>query len=199
MTAAPPVPRIGEVVTVDGAGFGLLTIPKVAATSMRAALLTSFGHELRPREQVHHHPALKRVTFAEWTAAFVRHPLDRLVSCWADRIRGDRPSVPLRKLGYSVDTTFPEFVQAVEAVGTQRDVHTATQASHLKAGWSGGLLGRFENLTMGWKHLREITGIGPLPHLQSSKRGHWSEYYDARTEALARRLYADDLELLGYA
>lgn len=190
-------PRIGEMVTVDGAGYALLTIPKVAGTSIRAALLRTHGHELELHRQVHHHPALRFVDTCPFVATFVRHPVDRLVSCWADRIRGERPSEPLRRLGYGPDSSFSGFVREVAEIGTQANVHTAPQVSHL-ARVAPDFIGRFERLPDDWQRLQGIVGIGPLPHMQRSGREGWRQHADPATEALVRELYADDFRAFGY-
>lgn len=194
-------PVRSEMVAVDGIGLGLLTIPKVAATSLRVALLAAVGEEPRPGRQVHHHPALRRVRDAPCTVTFVRHPLDRLVSCWADRVRGSggrSPSAPMRALGYRPSMDFAHFVAHVAGVGTDADPHTRRQVDYLAA-HRVDRVRRFERIADDWDALRRrFPALPPLGHHQRSERGPWQDYYDDRTRRLARELYERDLAELGY-
>lgn len=189
-----------ECVTLPWLPYSLLTIPKVAATAMRRALLIGNGVELT-KGQVHRHPALIKLSTSEALKrgpvyAFVRHPLDRLVSCWADRINGWPPSRPMLALGYVAGEPFAAFVRRVQQIGAMQNVHTAPQTAFIETGvrWH-----QIEDAKAAWPVVMRETGLPPLEHCNRSERSDWRQHFDAETLAIAQDIYRDDFEAFGYA
>lgn len=189
-----------ECVTLPGLPYSLLTIPKVAATAMRRALLIGNGVELT-QGQVHRHPALIKLSTSEALKrgpvyAFVRHPLDRLVSCWADRIAGDKPSEPMMALGYVPGETFAAFVRGLQQIGAMQNVHTAPQTAFVERGvrWH-----QIEDAKAAWPVVMRETGLPPLEHCNRSKHSGWRDHFDAETLEIAQAVYRDDFKAFGYA
>lgn len=182
-----------EVVSHVLAPFSLATIPKVAATSQRYALLLWAGEDPTAFGQVHEHPALSRVVRRP-IFAMVRHPLARLRACYRDRIVGPRPSRELRReLGNP--NSFGAFVRALAEIGTGIDTHTRTQTAHL-AGLDLELVVRLDDLPHSWDRIRAATGLGPLPHLNPSLRDRAREIaFDEDVTRIALDLYEEDLQL----
>lgn len=190
--------------------------PKVANTSVKAALLESFRpdasrrnphNEQLPYVQVHpdaiawRHPELLHF-------AVVRDPFDRFVSFFEDRVTGTGFGERMRRLGFDPGMTFAEAARQARTVSDRRaDPHMRSQ-SVLLAGRGGRLrphlLLRFERLTQDWNLLsviaQETTGQkpAPLPHRRVSERQPCASYYDDETRGLVAERYRSDFALLGY-
>jgi len=128
----------------------------------------------------------------------IRHPFDRLVSCWSDRVvrSGQIAFAPYK------DYSFPEFARLVISGRFRLDRHTVPMT------WMHSNEGkpmfdfaiRFERLHQDWDALRQFTGIPlmDLPHANRSKHKPWQEYYDADLLARVARYYWEDLRNFGY-
>lgn len=58
---------------------------------------------------------------------------------------------------------------------------------------------RFETLDKGFRKLCRTLGVhATLPHLKSSRRGHYREYYDKPTIEIVRDWFAEDIETFNY-
>jgi hypothetical protein len=147
-----------------------------------------------------------------WRFAFVRNPWDRLVSCYAEKIRADGDEenfvggVSKVLLSYGVfraGMSFEEFVDAVVAIPEEEaEPHFHSQHEFL-TDRSGNLLvdfvGRFENLEDDFRKVRDrLQASVELPHLLPSRRQPYQDYYDGRLRALVARRYRKDIELFGY-
>ena len=138
--------------------------------------------------------SLKDETFDDYFKfAFVRNPYERLVSAFHHVTR------TLKK------KHFKEFVltKLVDENGLVFDHHAAPQ--HLYCFRDGvkyvDFIGRFENLQKDWGKIAGRFGLEPgLPHLKKSS-GHaknYRSYYDPELIEYVGKVYAKDLELLGY-
>lgn len=110
----------------------------------------------------------------------MRHPLDRLVSCY-EFMRGATPE----KLWRVADCSFPEFIQ-------REHLFLRSQSWWLDAPME--FIGRFERLREDFKRISDR----PLPHLQASRRRPWPEYFTDETRAIAECRYAEDFARFGY-
>jgi hypothetical protein len=61
-------------------------------------------------------------------------------------------------------------------------------------------VGRLENFQEDFDEVCRRIGIEKrtLPHVNTSKHGHYSEYYDTETAELVGQVFADDIKLWGY-
>jgi hypothetical protein len=61
-------------------------------------------------------------------------------------------------------------------------------------------IGRFENFQEDFDEVCRRIGIKEqtLPHVNASKHGHYSEYYDTETAELVGQVFTDDIKLWGY-
>jgi hypothetical protein len=61
-------------------------------------------------------------------------------------------------------------------------------------------VGRVENFQEDFDEVCRRIGIKEqtLPHVNASKHGHYSEYYDTETAELVGQVFADDIKLWGY-
>lgn len=127
------------------------------------------------------------------TVGVVRHPFDRLVSCYHNKIIGDGVSrIPWRGISWD------EFKSRVIATpDTQADHHFRSQYCGFV---SNGQMQcehvfRFEDLPQAWDEIRAIVGDLPdLPHKNSTDHPDWREY---DCSGLAER-YADDFHWFNY-
>jgi len=177
-------------------GLAIYCVPKNANSSIRRAVLAGLGLDFQQQEN-HHHPALRLGPVADYKAfrvAFLRHPLDRLVSCWADKVARRKPggSAALERAGFRIGMPFHEFLAALPD-RRDRDPHTRPQTAFLPS--RVDLLGRVETIEDSWSRLRALAPWLPMLGLWNSspRRAEWRTYYDRRTQALAESLYAEDL------
>jgi hypothetical protein len=147
-----------------------------------------------------------------WSFAFVRNPWDRLVSCYAEKIRdGDAEnfvngvSKILLPFGtFKAGMSFENFARAVvEIPDREAEPHFMSQHRFV-VGKSGQLIvdfvGRFERLAADFAVVRRrISRPIELPHLLSSARGSYPSYYDATLAEIVGERYSDDAALFGYA
>ena len=128
----------------------------------------------------------------------VRHPLDRLVSCYSFFClnetwfsRGQLPE------DYYFKMSFEEFCEAYEK-NYEFNIHTVPQIFY-KGGQDLDLLFRIEDIKKGWYELHkefpdlvkpEISAIG-----HKSKRGPWQEYYSPELRKTMEDLLGEDLAL----
>jgi hypothetical protein len=132
--------------------------------------------------------------------AFVRHPLDRLVSAWADFSQ-------LRGYGGGLE----EFVAIVtdERIGfdaRRRSVpedirhHTLPQSHPFNGLQFADRIGRYEHYQRDLAAILEVVGLRPrsVPRLRQTRRGPWSEHLRGRTLRRALEFLEPDFEFLGY-
>lgn len=175
----------------------------MACTSIKFAILGALGDS---REIVHGNPLLNQQEVLEalskypdhLTIAVVRNPFDRLVSCYVQKMFTDRCKKDgFEDIGCWREMPFGEFVKVVEN-DPMANIHFAPQ-------WD--LIGRqnpdrfirFEKLEEGWEFLRGLDWeLGPLPHLNSTVRDPYHNYYDLESRQRAEAIYKEDCDNLGY-
>jgi hypothetical protein len=193
-----------------------LDIPKVASTSIKAALTTAAGSS-----DAGARVALGQlgISSAAFTFAFVRNPWDRLVSCWSDKIRDpnrtDREYVNGVYRDFLVDRgtfwggmDFRDFVHAILSTpDSDSDIHVRSQSWFFReagVGPEGIFVGRFEQLSSDWAEVCEsVQQAIHLPHLNYASprpqpRGNYVNSYDAELRRLVAVRYAEDTELFRY-
>lgn len=185
-------------------------VPKVANRSIKAVLADMVGlpfaegqepdFETVPLTAVPHLTDYFRFTF-------VRHPLDRLVSCYAQKVvlYARQLQMPLLFWRYGrrfwPEMSFAEFVTAVAAIPDSRaDRHFRSQYTFV---YQEGkpivdFVGRFEQLASDWAVVQQQTGLGPLPHFNPSPHKPFAEMYTPALAQLAAARYRQDMALFGY-
>ena len=143
--------------------------------------------------------------------AFLRHPVDRTRSCWADKHTLARTDRDARRwfidpwYGLSAELGFDAFCRWLETpfgADAFADRHWLSQHRQLRDG-DGRLpefLGRYERLDADWRALCDRLGLPfrALPRLNPRPEGCEAAPPDADTAALLRRRYAEDFRLGGY-
>ncbi len=124
---------------------------------------------------------------------FVRNPWDRVVSAfyWLQQYRG-----------LYGGCTFQEFVKRNLAVGIDVDAHFRPQSPTFMC--QGRLIpnmfvGRFERLHEDWEVVAKKLGVQrELPHFNQSRHKPYAECYDDECRNIVAKLYAAEIEALGY-
>lgn len=151
-----------------------------------------------------------------FSAAFVRNPYDRVVSAY-HYLRDMQPdhrwwSFDLNRAKYIKQfddfedfcLRFFRFPVAHRQVGHQ--LHFMPQNAFL-CDWRKRVIvdyvGRFEKLQESWDFICEQTGMArfdfsPESKTNTSDRGHYLDYYSARTFRRINRFYQADFRLFGY-
>jgi hypothetical protein len=192
-------------------------INKVAPQSLTAAFEATFGRGVSLADRPIQPDAL--------TVAFIRHPLDRLVSCWKNQM--DAPTTFSKTLfkdgmhksfwrfsGIHPGMHFDAFARAVcEIPDNQANAHFASQHSFIcddAGNVIPRLLFRFEDLAEGFAAVCRAAGAAiaavlvdsadpaavDLPWLNRSDFFlPWPDYYSPGLERMVCRRYKEDLDL----
>lgn len=203
-----------------------LRIPKVANTSVKHALAKglalpklsglsptndAFWRKVRPEEvrmislmQLRFDPR-----FADfWSFGVVRHPVDRLVSCYRNKIvRNSSLSGPFARLGFDQKMSFEEFAHRVcEISDTRADVHFVSQSALVSLGGKPmcDLVLPLGELNVRWsevqQEIKRRTGVD-LPGLSvknSTKKVKQNVELTPEIVALIEKRYARDFELFNF-
>jgi len=180
-----------------------IELPKCAATSIKTALLASDGVEVGPPYWSHSHRRWDEIPddFRPLlTFTFVRHPLDRLVSSWHEKLKRGLAKQLVRDCPLAPDASFAAWVEWVTSIEPQKsERHWKPQAFILdNRGWPD-FIGQFEMLAWQWNTLSQVYGLPTLERVNASRRGPgWRHYYTPHLLALAVQFYAADFARLGY-
>ena len=186
--------------------------PKAASRSIIATLRAA-----DPGAQLIRNRTLEAVLAAHPEArdyfrfAFLRHPVERTRSCWADKHGLARTDRDARRwfidpwYGLSAGMGFDAFCRWLDTpFGSDAfaDRHWLSQHRQLRDG-DGRLpefLGHYECLDADWGALCDRLGLPlrALPRLNPRPEGCEAALADAGTAALLRRRYAEDCRLGGY-
>ena len=190
--------------------LGFVPTPKVANRSMKAAIATRIGMPITT--DIHHLPwnftplaLLKDNDYYRF--GFVRNPLDRLLSCYAQKIvyyqreLGMAPLLWRYGKTFHKDMTFAEFVEAVSGIPDRiSDIHFRSQHTFFyhRGELMVDFVGHFETLQDDWNSLRGRFDLPALPHQNKSRHVDYREAYTPELAAIAAKRYARDIELFGY-
>lgn len=193
------MPRL---IALPGEQLAFCLMGKVANTSVKNAVLSSLGRPERfaPEQGVLPWHALQFLKSTEGyrVLAMVRHPLDRLVSAWADPLL--MRTILCRIPGITPDMGFAAFARRVVALPDRGlDHHLRSQTALLR-----GLtvraadIGRLEDMPVTWCKFQEIVMQhgGRLADLQRHHVGHrepWRKFYDTDLRRLVERRYDEDI------
>jgi chondroitin 4-sulfotransferase 11 len=144
-----------------------------------------------------------------FTFTFCRNPFDRLVSAWYEFKKEDE-FLWAKKSSYwnqqsfkdsnlSLEEVLENFCKFAEYTAMQKHIHWC-RFDELNDMVQLDFIGRFENLEEDFNVVCDKIGIPrqELPHLNKSKRKHYSEYYDDKTRQIVAKHYAKDIECSGY-
>ena len=118
---------------------------------------------------------------------FTRNPWERLVSAWKYAFVSTRISCYGK-------VSFRKFIKEYTIVWLGVEMNTLDFCDGFD------FIGRFENLQEDFYKICDKIGIPQqkLPHINKSKRKHYTEYYDEETKEIVAKKYAKDIEYFGY-
>lgn len=163
--------------------------------------------ELNKKYSGFHRPGeIRRQWGDAYIFAFVRNPLDRLYSCYANKvldIQDTEKLNPFRHYGVTRDCTFENFIRlTIDVPDAEADRHFRSQQWFLSHNDQliTNYIGKIESLQEDWQVLVDQFGLHPLPHKNKSslQKIRYSHFYTPETWDLARKRYACDIELFGY-
>lgn len=189
-----------------------IPIPKVACRSIKFTLAQHIGLKGNPHTANWDYVPLATVNRQTgfFRFAYVRNPLDRLLSCYAQKIVQFRKE-PLRdgplvfwKYGdtFHRDMEFGEFVRQVAQIPDRfSDPHFRSQHQFLlhRGKLAVDFLGRFESLQEDWDAVASRTALPPLPQQNRSKHRPYQEEYTPELARIACERYRQDVHLFEYA
>ena len=215
-----------EFFVLDQKRLVYISIPKVACTSIKTALFEQSSSLNTGRESymdIHKDSAtfcthsLSTEQRKYYKFAFVRNPLERLISCYKDKV-----ARPVQHTGkyyfdsafnnkmiwtlfgdkFRPDMSFDEFVALVARIpDLLADGHFRSQYSILAphGHLSVDYVGKFEQLEQDWAPLAQKHNLPPLSEHNPTKPSEWREYFhDQSTLELAEKRYQRDLDDFGY-
>jgi hypothetical protein len=133
--------------------------------------------------------------------AIVRNPWDRAISMYEFALKND-----LGKLyGINSKMTFAEFCGLMMLKYEQQDkkfIAIHDQSSWLEGMFSPNFVLRFENLKEDFEKMLNECGIKhispKLPHENSSKRGHYHDYFDFKSRRTIEKIFERDIDTFKY-
>lgn len=168
--------------------WAYISIPKTGSNSVHQALKTN---------KKDNHKSIKLIE-CDYSFAFIRHPLDRLVS-WYFGHRATNPSLTQYK------GSFREWVAGgCEHHWTEGDLKgfginnplNQWEFVEIDGEIKVDFLGRFENLNLEFKTVCDKIGVtATLPHALRSQHEHWSTYYDNDLKAYTVNMFKKDISL----
>jgi hypothetical protein len=190
-------------ITFHAEKVAVVTIPKVAGSSIKAAVLEMRGVPIEGEDVPHRHDDLELCSVDDvprdyWIFAFLRNPWDRLVSCYEQKICTWRcKKQGFNTLGCRQGMPFDEFLGVV-CKKPRGNPHWQPQGEFI--GQRDTLrLYDFQDLARGWRHLQDIVkGLPALPHLNRSKRKEYRGYYNDLDRRRVEMLCFREIELMGY-
>lgn len=184
-------------------------VPMAACSELKMLFGRLEGIDLQTPRDAHHHDwdTVDRdgahVLGGYFKFIFVRHPFDRLVSCWADMVR-DRLHPMMAVQGFRAGMPFDEFARMVADIPD--DVaHPCIRSQHWWADYVGmapGFVGRFESLKQDVGQVcMTLWGADEveIPSVPQPRHDVWRGYYDddSLAEAVMER-YQTDMQRYDY-
>lgn len=191
------------------AGVIFIHIPKNGGTSINLALYGRFMGHVTAAEVRRWAP---RTYAALPSFALTRNPWDRCLSAWryvrAGRGSGGGPAVIVDRPERYQAPEFATFERFVEEWLPGQELSALDQVFHPQFPYvadAGGrvlvsFLGRIEDMTALEAFLSRNLGRAPqIGHVnRTGAPGHYRAWYTPRTRDIVARIYADDVERLGY-
>lgn len=198
-----------------------LSVPKAGNTSIKASMF-ALPHARNYRtihknvRTLHQSVSLSQIgSYADYYKfTFVRNPLQRLVSCYENKLHTDVDDLGsgIRFLIYDVylmgflskDRGFKNFARRVCLIPDRiSDRHFVSQS--MGALTSGRKLvvdyvGKLERMEKDYEPLRQRFGFAHLPHYNNTRNSgkNWMDCYDLDTARRVYKRYRTDIEIFGY-
>ncbi len=170
-----------KTIVVPELGLCFIPTPKAANRSMKIAIANRIG--MQWQGDIHHAPwqfTPLALTGQQdcYCVGFVRNPLDRLLSCYSQKIvyyerqLGMPPLLWRYGKTFHKDMSFADFVRAVSRIPDRlSDIHFRSQHTFFyhRGKLMADFVGRFERISEDWDILREKFDLPALPHQNRSQ------------------------------
>lgn len=199
--------------------FLFIHIQKTGGRSL-SHLLKAEAPDTQPYLGTHDHAFwAKHLLANEWNDyfkfAFVRNPWDRLVSWYVMIMQKTkryhemhRGNVPLRLWQYVLgnSSNFEEFIlnctKAIDDIDGKKSF-VYNQLDYISDECGDIIVdyvGKYETLEADVEHVLHKLGLNyqHMPHLNKSRRQHYSYYYTTKTRDIVAARYERDIEFFGY-
>ena len=139
---------------------------------------------------------------------FVRNPWDKLVSEYLFFKLGTELWKPPHRIIDLKKLSFKEFIASVQNINF--DIQTHYSKSHYipqsdyildeNLDICVDFIGRFESFSRDLQTVYNRINIPlpDIPHVNKTKHGHYTEYYDEETKQIVAEIYAKDIEYFNY-
>jgi len=184
-----------------------LPIPKVANRSIKEVLAdkTEKSGKLSAHKYDWDYISLKK-TFESsyYSFAFVRNPLDRLVSCYMQKSSKRKLTMNFWKYGNAIweGMSFEDFANFVcDTPDSLADRHFKSQHHFLYQNnrLNVDFLGKFENLVNDWEQVASRFELRQLNHSNKSEHKDWKHYYNKKLANKVANRYQKDIALFEYS
>ena len=182
-------------------------IPKVAGSSIESTLFGTKG-KVGHKTALEYYNADKQLYQELFSFAFVRNPYDRLVSAYIYLKNGGRNQYDKAWSDEHLSefNSFNDFVLSLTNEDKCRDIlswnHFIPQylfVCNSKNDIMVDFVGRYENLEDQFKIVQKFSNnANQLPHNNKTERNDYQHYYNEKTRAIVRSVYANDFELFHY-
>jgi len=184
--------------------------PKCAGTSLMNVFVAT-NIEIIKFGRIEHKRSINPYFFDNsFKFAFVRNPYDRIVSAYYHCVRHKWFSGSFKKMVTTpLKDLHPKTTQHIQPLVLHLSLNKIEYRKNnyefppnqedLNVDYLN-FIGKFENLQQDFNILCGIIGIPQqkLPHKNTTKHKHYSEYYDNETRKVVSKNYAKDIELFGY-
>ncbi|WP_198011359.1 sulfotransferase family 2 domain-containing protein [Synechococcus sp. PCC 7335] len=177
--------------------FVFIHINKTGGTSVAKALNIPTIHRtaLEKIEEIGREEWNRRFTFA-----VVRNPWDKVVSHYHYRVQTDQTNLGEGKVDFKTWVTLsygkkdPAYYNKPKMFMPQTK-WVVDQTGEMIVDY----ICRFESLSSDFEQVcKRLNLDASLPHLKSSKRGSYQDYYDSATKAIVADWFAEDVEQFHY-
>lgn len=165
-------------------------VPKTGGRSIENAInIDAKGHRSVRQKKI-------RAPKDYLSAAFVRHPADRLWSAYNSGLQYKRHRRYMKNFG-----SWETFVDTIDE--HYRNIYHTLPMTYwlcIKNKLSVDFIGRFENIHEDYEKLCDILNVpaNPLPHLNKSKHIPWQEACNKKCLKKIEQFYRKDFELFNY-
>ena len=194
-------------------GFAFIHIPKTAGMSVHRALAEVSPDAVRRIEEMPatHDRQKQRHAFAQdlkrhlgepawqrlFTFAFVRNPWARMVS-WYNMCR-ERPTTPFMWRVSREVASFAEFIELPDNFLERTRFNQIDYVTDDDGQILVNFVGRYESLNRDFDWICKHIGVEvTLPHVNSTTRVDYREYYNPRSRRLVTERFRRDIDAFGY-
>lgn len=178
--------------------FYFIHINKTGGSSIENALKIPFEHKTAQEKIAEVGKENWRLRF---TFAIVRNPWDKVVSHYFYRLKTNQTALSISSLSF--DEWVEKAYEQKDPVYRDNEKMFMPQLDWIRSAENELLVdyvGFFEDLEGAFSEVKQRTGLHvSLPHLKSTKRRDYQDYYTERSKEIVAGCFAEDIEAFGYS